>query len=324
MNKSARRLLLIALILIPFAVLAALMTGSARLPVGKVAEIIFKGGGTNSERIIVLSIRLPRILTALVTGMALAGSGCAFQAVFSNDMADPYVLGISSGSAFSVALATALGITGHFITPVAAFSGALLVSFIILFLGRRSSRELILTGIAFNFFFSSLQTLVMFIDRKHTDSILYWTLGSLSTSSWTSFFIAASFALPATIALLSVSTVLDMLLEDETSAISQGLDIRKARTAILIVSTLQVAASVAFNGIIGFVGLMAPHITRRIAGSSHRSLLPCSLALGALMLLTADTVARIILPSGELPVGVITALFGAPVFLTLLKKRSSL
>ncbi len=312
--------------------MAALVLGPADITLGQTIKILLAGpdgalGATYSasQRYIIWNLRLPRVLTATVAGMVLAVAGVVFQALFRNPMADPYVLGISSGAAFGVAFAAFLGLvsgaTGAWSVPLAAFSGAIGAAFIIFTLAggvRRSPVTLLLTGIALNFMLSALMTLFMYLNRSQLQSIIQWTMGSFGTASWNKLLILSLCSLVGIAPLFLMTRELDILLLDEQSGLSVGVPLRTVRFILLMLSTLITAVTVSFCGVIGFVGLMVPHIVRLIIGPRHRQLLLCSMVGGAVMMVGADTLARTVLGASELPVGVITSLAGAPLFIILL------
>lgn len=317
----------------------ALTLGPAGIPLTLIDDILLSGAHVESptaftaaQHRIVWTLRLPRILTSLVAGIILSVSGMVYQALFRNPMADPYVLGISSGAAFGVSFAAFLGFvggaTGIWQVPLVAFMGAAGTALFILLLSggvRRSPTTLLLTGIALNFLLSALMTLFMYLNRAQLQSIMQWTLGSFGSSSWNKLAIMVSVGTIGILPITFLTRELDILLLDEASAKSIGVSVKAVRMILLFSSTLATAVTVAFCGTIGFVGLMVPHIMRLVTGPRHRLLLPFSIIGGALMMVGADTVARTVLGASELPVGVVTAIAGAPLFIILLvnsKRRS--
>ncbi len=318
---------------------SALTFGPAGIPLQLIDDILLSGptpseGAAYSiaQHRIVWTLRLPRILTSFVAGIILSVAGMVYQALFRNPMADPYVLGISSGAAFGVSLAAFLGFiggaTGVWQVPLVAFAGAAGTAIFIMMLSggvRRSPTALLLTGIALNFLLSALMTLFMYLNRAQLQSIMQWTLGSFGSSSWNKLLVMGSMGMVGIIPIIFLTKELDILLLDEASARSIGVSVKTVRLVLLLFSTLATAVTVAFCGTIGFVGLMVPHIMRLVTGPRHRLLLPFSVMGGALMMVGADTVSRTVLGASELPVGVITAIAGAPLFIILLvnSKRST-
>jgi len=276
---------------------------------------------------IILQIRLPRILTALVTGISLAVSGAVFQAVFRNPMADPFILGISSGSAFGVAVGIVSGMTAlvsaRWGVPVFAFLGGTLATGIIYGLSGKSSstNTLLLSGIAMNFLLSSLMSLMLYISRDKLESIIYWNLGSFSSASWEEFLVILPWIVLGTAGTVLFTRELNSLSLGDETAHSLGISISNTRIALLILATVNTSASVAVSGTIGFTGLVIPHVVRLIIGPNHRHLIPCAAAGGALFMIICDAAARSLIPPTEIPVGIITAVTGAPYFIFLLKRR---
>lgn len=319
-------LLLVAVLLISLAVGPAGITVKQTILILKDGPTYTANGNFSSaQHRIIWHLRLPRILTALVAGMVLAISGMVYQALFRNPMADPYVLGISSGAAFGVAFGIFIGLvgsaTGVYQVPLAAFIGSAVATWAIFILSggaRRSPTVLLLTGIALNFLLSALMSLFMYLNRTQLHSIMNWTLGSFSTANWEKLLIMGVVSLVALLPITLLTRELDILLLDDASALSVGVSVRRIRLTLLLLSTLATSVTVAFCGIIGFVGLMVPHIMRLVVGPKHKHLLLFSLLGGALMMTVADTLARVILGAAELPVGIITAIGGAPLFIILL------
>lgn len=322
-------------ILLVASVLIGLVVGAAGITARQTVSILLAGPKATSfadfsaaQHRIIWQLRLPRVLSAAVAGLVLAVAGMVYQALFRNPMADPYVLGISSGAAFGVALAAFLGVvggaTGVWQVPSAAFAGSFGTALIILILSggvRRSPTTLLLTGIALNFLLSALMTLFMYLNRSQLQSIMQWTLGSFATASWQKLGIMTVVAIVSLGPVAFLTRELDILLMDEASALSLGVSVRTVRLWLLLFSTLATSVTVAFCGIIGFVGLMVPHIMRMIVGPRHRMLMICSLLGGAFMAVVSDTVARMAVAPSELPVGVITAIAGSPLFFILLINR---
>lgn len=285
-------------------------------------------GQGGSKEIILFNIRIPRILTAIFAGAGLAGVGCAYQGVFRNSMADPYILGISSGATLGAALAISLGINesvaGFGAVTLAAFAGALASTFLVYSLAMRRSRtsmtSLLLSGVAVSYFLSSIVSLILVFDEQNVSKIVYWTMGSLASVSYLQIAILAPVVILGSFLLYSNWRELDILTSGEEVARSLGVETERVKIRILIYSSLIVAVCVAFTGVIGFVGLMMPHIMRMIVGPSHKRLIPFAMISGSIFLLVADTIARSLIDGAELPVGAVTALFGAPYFIWLLAR----
>lgn len=297
--------------------------GSVAIPLSTVVEAVFgTGNGSNASQsavFIIRNIRLPRVVCAVLAGSALALGGLVFQSVFRNPMADSYILGVSSGAScligFNMLLAIGIGNT------FAALIGSICTTAMLFATAKGDHNRLLLSGIAVNFLLSALTTLTIYLGRRQLDTVIYWTMGSLSGSSWPKAVVLSAVVLVSSIVLTARASVLDILLLDDSTAISSGLDAKVARMLLLAMASALTAVVVSFCGIIGFVGLMSPHFARLIIGAKHRGLIPTSMLLGAVILLLSDILSRSIVAPSELPIGVITSILGAPVFLVLLRRR---
>ncbi len=297
--------------------------GSVSITVGDIIRAVFEPASIKANTAyIIRNLRIPRVLSAVVTGAALALCGLVFQSVFRNPMADSYVLGISSGASFAVGLGFVIGISLKDVSlPVVAFMGAILTTALLFTISRKNTGSLLLSGIALNFFLSAMTTLTIYLSNKQADNILFWTLGSLGSSSWARLLILVSVTTVATAIVGCHSSAMDLLLMDDSTAISSGLNVRATRVVLLITASIVTATVVCFCGIIGFVGLMSPHFMRLLVGPKHRRLIPLSMLMGAVILLFADIVCRFVIAPSELPIGIITSVLGAPVFLMLLRRK---
>ncbi len=286
--------------------------------------LVLTGQSTNSSQLyIIFQLRLPRVLTSIVCGVILGGAGAVFQAVLRNPMADPFVLGVSAGASFGVALSITLGYAAFLGLPLSALLGALATTALIFLVGSKhkvSQTTLLLTGVAANYILSAAMTLLMFLNHEQYDRILFWTLGSFTSSTWQQVFFMVLCVLLFIVPTRLSHKEMDMLLLDEGSALASGLPLQKIRIILLLLATFAVATCVSFFGVIGFIGLMAPHMARLILGPKHSKMLLSTCLFGALLLLGSDTLARLLLPTGEMPVGVITSLLGAPLFIWMLRK----
>ncbi|QEK13352.1 iron chelate uptake ABC transporter family permease subunit [Crassaminicella thermophila] len=282
-----------------------------------------------SKKLIILNIRFPRILLSALVGMALAGAGAVFQGIFKNPMADPYVLGVSSGAAFGATIAIIFGLEEIFIgfraITVMAFVGAILATLTVYNLSKIGSKTpivtLLLAGIALSFLLSSLISLLMTFHREQVERIVFWTMGSFSAASWKHVRIAAPIILIGCIFFTMFGRDLNVMLMGEETAKSLGIEVERIKKVLLVAASIVAASAVSVSGIIGFVGLVIPHIGRLIIGPDHRVLIPFTLISGAIFMVVADTLARILIPPAEIPVGVITSLVGAPFFIYLLYKN---
>lgn len=283
----------------------------------------------DSTKSIIWNLRLPRVLLGGIIGASLSVAGAAFQGMFKNPMADPYVLGISSGAALGATLAIVFKIDVSFFSissiTIFAFIGALLAVFTVYNIARVKNKvpvtTLLLAGVAVGQFLTAIISFIMILSDKDMVKITYWTLGSLSGKGWEP---VIGIALPSTLGIIVIiffARDLNILLTGEESAQSLGVDVERTKTYILLLGTFITAISVSVCGIIGFVGLIIPHIVRILMGPDHRILLPASALLGSIFMIFADTIARTLISPIEIPVGIITALFGGPFFIYLLRSR---
>lgn len=341
-RKLYKTIFILLIILLLILIFFASTLGVAKIPFIQSVKIITSslpgiGRYINIEGIketyftIVLKIRLPRILLATLIGMALSGSGVVFQGIFKNPMADPYVLGVSSGAAFGATIAIVLGLEATFLgigaLNIMAFSGALLTTIIVYSLSRVNNKTpvvtLLLAGVALNFFLSSLISLMMTLNRNEVEKILFWTMGSVASASWRHVIITLPFVFLGSLFIYYFSRDLNIMMMGEESAKSLGVEVETIKKILLIIASMVAASSVAVGGIVGFVGLIIPHMIRLLVGPDHRVLIPFSLIAGGGFVIIADTIARVLIPPTEIPLGVITSLCGAPYFMYLLYKNKN-
>lgn len=283
-----------------------------------------KNAVAGSELSIVWDIRLPRIVLSALVGAALSGAGVTLQGIFRNPLVDPFILGLSSGAAFGCALSVAL--FPQLPIQVAAFVFSLVASFTTYMLARSrgevSRLHLVLSGIVISAFFSALVSILKFlVDPHKLVSIVYWLLGSFSLSDWSSMGVASFGMLAACVPLVLMRWRLNALSMGEEEARALGIPVERDRLLFIGAASLAVGSAVSVSGIIGWVGLMVPHLTRMLIGPDHRLLMPFSLAAGAAFMIFADTLARN-LTSFDIPVGIITTLSGTPFFIYLLKRSA--
>jgi iron complex transport system permease protein len=332
---------LLGVILIGLIVLAA-ANGAVPVPPATVARILLsrlpllgshlETAWTEPQASIILRLRLPRILLAVLVGSALATAGVAFQGVLQNPMADPYLIGVSSGAALGAALAIVYRLRFAFLgfgaVPVASFVGALISLHIAYNLARRGRVvpviNLILSGVATGAFFSALVSLVIFLGRERMDEVVFWMMGGLANANWSNLLAISPYIILGGAVVFLHGRELNALLLGDTAAAHLGIDVGKTRQRVLFAASLATAAAVSVSGIIGFVGLVVPHMARLAVGPDHRVLLPTAAVSGSILLLVADTAARTLLSPTEIPVGIVTALFGAPFFLYLLRRSNKL
>jgi iron complex transport system permease protein len=283
---------------------------------------------TREQEVILFQLRWPRILLALAVGAALALAGAAFQALLRNPLADPYVLGVSSGAALGaivgIVFAQQLALDPRWSRSLLGFGGALLTSAVVYRLGRREDdpARLVLAGVIVSVFLSSLNVLALaLVNDVRLRSITLWLLGDLSSGTPEHFFFLLSTVLLGVLLLTAQARALNLLMIGERDAFALGVETARVRWLIFTVASLLTGAAVSSTGSIGYVGLLTPHLVRLAAGADNRLVIPASALAGALLTLLADTVARTLLAPRELPTGAITALLGAPVFIYLLLRN---
>lgn len=303
--------------------------GSAPLSPGTVWSALIDGAGDPGAVTIVRSIRLPRVAAGACTGAALALSGVLFQALLRNPLAEPYLLGVSSGAAFGAV--SALTLLGSAIAPTTttafALAGGLLAIGIVFrvawTVGRVDTRVLILAGVVVSAFFGAGVMLLLALSRADVfRSAVLWTMGSLSRATWSSTGVLAACTLAAAGIAFGMSRHLNALALGEEAAAHLGTRVEGVKRTAYFVASLAAAATVSVAGVIGFVGLVVPHAVRLLWGADHRSLIPLSLAAGAATLVLADAVAQVAVRPMVLPVGVVTAVLGVPAFLVLLRRSN--
>lgn len=315
----------------------ALLLGSAEIQISEAMRIIGSKLpliGKNIEldgipityQAIILNLRLPRILLSLLAGMGLSIAGCVFQGVFANPMADPYLLGISSGAALGATLAILFPISNGFFSTsfisLCAFAGGILVMLFVFVIstnkGRLPSITLILAGIAINYFATSMISLLMLFNKEKIENIYFWTLGSFKDTNYMEIGFLAVVLIVSFLLIYRKSVELNLIMMNEEQAKSLGVATDSIKKQLLIISSFMVAVIVSVCGIIGFVGLIVPHVARMLIGPDHKIMIPFSMVLGGVFMIISDTIARSLLTNTEISVGIITALFGVPFFLILL------
>ena len=290
------------------------------------------------QEAVLLAIRLPRACLAILVGAALAVAGASLQGLFRNPLADPGLIGVSTGAALGAALVIVLGGTWSLgvyaglldlLLPLAAFSGGLLTTLLVYRIASREGRTevatMLLAGIALNAVAAAAIGLLIFVsDDQALRDLNFWLLGSLGGVTWDRLLVAAPLMLLPTLALPLLARPLNGLLLGETEALHLGFDVERVKRIAILLTALAVGASVALTGVIGFVGLVVPHLVRLTLGPDHRLLLPASALLGAILLLLADLLARTVVLPAELPIGILTSCVGGPFFLWLLLRRRGL
>ncbi|MGD0057143.1 MAG: iron chelate uptake ABC transporter family permease subunit [Methanomassiliicoccales archaeon] len=317
------------LVLFLFAtVVLALCIGPVGISVDEIIRILFGGNASWSHRTIILNIRLPRVLLGGLVGASLAIAGAAMQGLFRNPMASPYVLGISSGAAFGASLSIVLGfsiVSGLFAVPAMAFIFAFITLVLVYSIAKTNGRvpvdTLLLAGIAMAAFFTALVSFMKYVAGEQLSSIVFWMMGGLWDARWDFFVFTLPMVAVGVALILIFSRDLNVLMIGEENAVNLGVNVPLARNVVLVASSLVTAAAVSVSGVIAFVGLIVPHMMRLLVGPDNRILLPASCLVGAMFMIWTDTLARTIIAPEELPVGIITAILGAPFFLYLLKRR---
>ena len=329
----ARKILFIVVCIVAviFVIGYAATIGSANMTAVEVYETIFNhffrpGSIDVTDDWVVFTVRLPRILTGMVAGASLGVAGAAMQSMMKNPLADPYTTGISSGASFGATLALGLGITfglsGSFGLIAMAFVFSLIPAAVIILVSsmrHTSAATMILAGIAVMYLFNACTTIIkLTLSEQSLSAVFQWSIGDLSGSTWESFEVISIFCIIGGAVLMAMSKKLNILITGDKNATALGLDAHKLRIVLLVVISLMAASVVCFTGIIGFVGLVAPHIVRIFLGSDNRYLIPASAAFGAVLLMVSDLISRVIIAPTFLPVGVITAFIGCPMFMWLL------
>lgn len=324
---SVSRYILILLsifFLLVISILFGLLTGPTNVSLKDFIETIFSSNNNSSVAQIIIDIRLPRVLFALAIGGGLSIAGAAFQAILMNPLAEPYILGISSGGTFGAVLSFLLGFS-FITTQVFAFTGALLVVFLVFLLGKRfgelEPNQLLLSGVMVGAFFSAGILLMMSLLNDSLRTAVFWLIGNLSLAQKENLV----FVLPVT---LIISTIL-IINSNKYNLLSLGNDTAKQlgvnasflKNITYILTSIMIGSIVSVSGIIGFVGLLIPHVCRMLFGLDNRVVIPASFFIGASYLIIADTLARTLAAPMELPVGAITAIIGAPIFIYLLRKK---
>lgn len=293
---------------------------------GAIARAVTGAPRAGMTDALVLDLRLPRVLLAALVGMCLAGAGTLYQALFRNPLADPYILGVSSGAGLGATLALVAGATtgvaAYLAVPVAAFVGAAAAITLVVGVSARRRRvemlSLLLAGVAVSYTLAAVTSFVMVFSRQTMQQVVFWMMGGLQTASW-SYVVVVALMLAAGLAVpLLYSRQLDVMLLGDERAGQLGVDVERFKIVVLATASLLVAAAVAVSGLIGFVGLMTPHMARLILGPDHRRLLPASVLAGGVVLVLADLISRVVLAPVELPVGIVTAVLGGPFFVWLL------
>ena len=307
-------------LLVLAAALAAAMLGCSML------GVVHFGWDEMWQSSIFWNLRAPRIVLSVLVGAALSVCGAAYQSVFRNPLTDPYVLGISSGASVGAAVAILLGLEAYMLGVGACALVTGLLTIVVIYhiasIGNRMhTTTLLLTGVCITFLMSAIISFIMVLRQDKMDSIIFWTMGSFASASWTEVAIVAPVVAVVIGIVLYYSRDLNLLLAGSETARSLGVEVERVKRILLLSTTLMVAFCVASCGVIGFVGLVVPHCLRLVLGPDNRRIVPCAIFAGGLFMLLCDTLARTLLMPAELPVGSLTALAGAPLFIYLLYKN---
>lgn len=311
--------------------LISLSVGSVNITLGEMLNIFSIENETKFR--IISDIRLPRILNAMIVGASLSCSGIILQSMLRNNLAEPGLLGISAGAGLGAILIFILPVSVPlmFITPV-SFVFAVTTTVLIFYFARGSgnknfnfisTNKIILTGIAISALISSVNGFLLLISGSSVNQILYWLNGGFSGRGWNEFSVGIFFVIAGIISSVFISKDLNVLNLGEELSVSLGLNLRKIQKVSIIISSLLAASAVSIAGIISFVGLIVPNLSKLLIGEDHRYAIPCSVILGAVFLLVSDTIARTVISPAEIPVGIITSFIGAPVFIWLILRKKS-
>lgn len=328
------------LVLLVAAFFWALSIGTVKISMGDiyraVADQLVSGTpvdavGKGPVHDIVWLLRLPRLVLAAIVGSGLAVCGVIMQAIVKNPLADPYILGISSGASLGATAAILLGIgvsLGENFVGIAAFIGAFAISLAVLFIsnlgGRSNSMKLLLAGMALSAVCGAFSSFIVYFanNKEGIQTITYWMMGSLAGANWPNLGVIAPIVILSILFFWTQSRVLNLMLLGDESAVTLGTDLHKYRQSYLLISSLIVGFVVYSAGMVGFVGLIIPHVVRMLVGTDHKKMVPVSALVGAIFLVIADGLCRVIIPHTELPIGILISMIGAPCFIYLMIKRT--
>jgi iron complex transport system permease protein len=338
-KRSVLFTLLIIVLLASFVL--GVSIGAVSIPPAEVVRILFShipafdsyltAGWLPEHETIIMTMRFPRVVLAALVGAGLALAGATFQGLFRNPMADPYVIGVSSGAALgavcSILVQSIWNIPIRFAIPAFAFIFAVVTIFLVYNLARVGGKvpvmTLLLSGIAVSSILSALVSLCMFFSGNQLHQVVFWLMGGFSGRGWDYVYIFIPYGVVGSTVIFIYARELNAMLLGEEPAQHLGIEVERVKRRLLIAAALLTGACVSVSGLIGFVGLVIPHIVRMLFGSDHRVLLPAVALIGAAFLLIADVLARVIIAPGELPVGIVTALVGGPFFIYLLRRQKN-
>ncbi|HVF19219.1 MAG TPA: iron ABC transporter permease [Mycobacteriales bacterium] len=328
-ERLQARWVLAAVVAVVIAAIAGVTVGAASVPpLAALRELVGLPSSLTEQQVaIVEQIRLPRVVLGLLVGGTLSICGASYQGVFRNPLADPYLLGAAAGAGLGVTIVIVRlpdGAATPNAAPIAAFAGALVAVLLAYVLGaagggRGSSASLILAGVAVASFLTAVQTYVQQLNQDTIRQVYSWILGRLSSAGWHEVLVLLPYAVASWVILLASARLMDVLAVGDDEATALGLDARRIRLVVVVAASLGTAAAVAVSGLIAFLGIIVPHTVRLLAGRSNRVVLPLSLLFGGAFLCAADLLSRTVAAPGELPIGVVTAFFGAPFFVLVLR-----
>ena len=306
-------------------IVIALGLGSVKIGFADLISVLFSGDGNENLGRIIFDLRLPRVLLAVAVGGGLSVSGAVLQSILKNPLAEPYVLGISSGGTFGALISMLLGFS-FFVTQIFAFTGSLLVVAFVLFAGSKFKYgfkpvSVLLSGVMIGAFFGAAILIILTLMRENLQTAVFWLVGSLSFASPRSSYYSFFFSLSLSFAIFLYGYKLNLIALENNETETFGVNPKRDTNILLILTGVLTGGLVAVSGVIGFVGMVVPHLVRTKFGYDNRIVLPTAFLLGAILLLVSDTFARTVALPSELPVGAITAIFGAPIFIWLLRKK---
>ena len=331
---------LFLIVLLVLAIFGGLSIGTVKLPLPKIYDVVIgqlqsdlpiEEAGRGSAHDIIWLLRLPRLILAAAVGCGLSSCGVIMQAIVKNPLADPYILGVSSGASLGATAAILLGVgsaLGENFVGIAAFLGAFVISLAVLFIsnlgGRSNSMKLLLAGMALSAVCSAFSSFIVYFanNKEGMQTIAYWMMGSFAGAKWNSLAVIVPIVIMAVLFFWSQSRILNLMLLGDEAAITLGTDLHNYRQIYLLISSLIVGFVVYSSGMIGFVGLIVPHVVRMLVGTDHNKLIPVTALVGAIFLVIADGLCRVIIPRTELPIGILISLIGAPSFVYLMIKRT--
>jgi iron complex transport system permease protein len=318
-------ILLLLLVILALTAVAGISIGSVSIPPGHLwGALTGSGEATEAERTIIMSIRLPRLLLAMVVGAGLSVAGLVFQALLRNPLAEPYILGISSGGTVGTLIALTLGL-GVFATPALSFAGSLCVMMLVYTLAQRrgqmDTNALLMAGVMIGAFFNAVVLLIIAMTDQEMRSAFLWLMGNLSGAGSGGLSVVGPVILAASALLLLFARSYNLIATGDEAALQLGVNVRTIRRISYLLASLITGLAVSVSGVVGFVGLIIPHLCRMVLGPDHRLLVPASFLAGGIFLALADLAARTLLAPAEIPVGAVTAAIGAPVFISLLRRQ---